>query len=318
MGDSKQRTLGCDLHDDVAAQIFDDLVPAGHLQPRKLWAIKIQRVKGETSDWGACEKALPIMSALIDAGRGRIPHQACLHKQFMQFLTRNHCQWTYRECDDAITNLRTMLQSILELKRSPNQAPPKNHRKLEVLMDKLYLEGSHRNQSRSQSRRGSKRKSRSPCSQSRRGSKRKSRSPRSQSRRGRKRTSRSPCSQSRRDSNRKSRSPRSQGRGGRQRKSRSPRSQSRRGRKRKSRSPRSQSQRGRNRDRSRGDNRECDAICDSGFGAICDDAADDCDNILTDLEQNLFRKDSRTTPMQNPRPLQPKIGAIQNLKNKMH
>ena len=92
-----------------------------------------------TSDWARVDRNYHILSEVVDTGDGRIPRQASLHKQFVDYLHFEGVNWSFRDSDDAATRLRAMLQSLLLLKRSLKPAP-KNHERLQAIMDKLVVD----------------------------------------------------------------------------------------------------------------------------------------------------------------------------------
>ena len=135
----EHRTCGLDLPNEVVARVFYDNIPASQLHPKTLWRAKIQRSKGKTSDWRACEKAYNVLTNLADESKGRVPKQKQLHLQFVEFLSRREITWCYRDSDDAITGLRVMFQTCLEIKRSDHPVAPANHPRLQIIIDKMYV-----------------------------------------------------------------------------------------------------------------------------------------------------------------------------------
>ena len=153
---SKDRTPGVDLPDDVVARILDDTVPASQLAPRVLWICKLQRTKGYTSDWSAVSRAFNTILDLLISGGGYIVKQKRFMLQFQHFLCQRRVVWSFAEADDAVTGLRCMQQSLLEIRRQPDGGrAPRAYGKLQILTDKLHIRGRSPSRSHSRSRRRS-------------------------------------------------------------------------------------------------------------------------------------------------------------------
>ena len=141
------RTLGADLTDHDAKRIFDDFVASAHLKPKELFRCKLQPVKGYTSDWQAVNRYFYIINEIVDALKGRIPNHASLARQFQDFLDRRKVTWSYRDTDDSVSGLRSMMQSLLQMKRDRKPAP-KGYDRFTIILEKLIVE---RNECRSRS-----------------------------------------------------------------------------------------------------------------------------------------------------------------------
>jgi hypothetical protein len=131
------RTLGCTLPDHVAKQLFTDFVAKSSCSPSKLWSIDIK--SGRTSDWNAIAKHAAFLSQIIERGKGRIPKQFQMHKQFVEYLESEDEKWKFKDSDAAIGRLRCMLQTLLHRKGSGAGAP-KRHPQLGIIIDKLIID----------------------------------------------------------------------------------------------------------------------------------------------------------------------------------
>jgi hypothetical protein len=64
--------------------------------------------------------------------------------QFQHFLCQRRVVWSFAEADDAVTGLRCMQQSLLEIRRQPDGGrAPRAYGKLQILIDKLHIRAVH-------------------------------------------------------------------------------------------------------------------------------------------------------------------------------
>ena len=82
------------------------------------------------------KKALPFLSDILDETKGAIPHARTWKNQFHAFLIENKINWSPKDIDTPIDNLRIMLQSLKKFK-NPRNTLPRNHSMLTILVEKL-------------------------------------------------------------------------------------------------------------------------------------------------------------------------------------
>ena len=137
------RTKGTDLETSVALRIFSDNVPLSQCKPKELWKLSKVAKNGQSSEWGIFDRCFSTLNDLADAGVGRVPRQKTLHSQFEEWLGNQipPIVWAFKDSDRAVMHIRTMLQSLQGLKR--NQRPaPRNHAKLQIIVDKMVVDSS--------------------------------------------------------------------------------------------------------------------------------------------------------------------------------
>ena len=141
----KHKTPSTNLADADAAKIFED--HALYLEidkgPSDMWKLARCDCKGLTSDWAAVEKKRAMLSDILEKSAGLIPKQHKLHQQFCTFLEkvmkkRGAAMWSIKQTETVIRRCRSMLQSLLTLKRDKKSAP-KRFPKLQVLMDAIKI-----------------------------------------------------------------------------------------------------------------------------------------------------------------------------------
>ena len=121
---SVDRTPGTNLSKQIIYHIFSEHVPFAALKPKVLFAVKNISKSGHTSDWAACSKALPIISAILDESKGLIPRHRVLHEQFRSWMEDQKIdEWRIRDSESCITGLRAMMQTMLKYKRDSEKAP---------------------------------------------------------------------------------------------------------------------------------------------------------------------------------------------------
>ena len=132
------RTPGVDLEDKTVFNILNSHVPLASCKPGDLFRLPKVAANGLSSSWGVMERHFALLSDIIDQGEGKIVKQRKLHEQLRAWLTHHKMDWAWKHSEQSATWLRCMLQSLLQLKR-PGHTVPKNHSKLQILVDKLFL-----------------------------------------------------------------------------------------------------------------------------------------------------------------------------------
>ena len=137
------RTKGVDLENSVALRIFSDNVPLSQCKPKDLWKLSKIAKNGQSSEWGIFDRCFSTLNDLADAGVGRVPRQKTLHSQFAEWLSNQipPIVWAFKDSDRAVMHIRTMLQSLQGLKRNQRNAP-RNHAKLQIIVDKMVVDSS--------------------------------------------------------------------------------------------------------------------------------------------------------------------------------
>ena len=133
----RPKTIGCDLDDGKAKSLFDNHIPNASCHPKQLWHLNKITTDTRTSDWRACVKALPFLSAVLDVTQGRIPKQYKWRIQFQSWLEDQEQKWRFKDSDEAISRVRCMLQSLLARQ---GDGAPKQHPQLQILLDKMIID----------------------------------------------------------------------------------------------------------------------------------------------------------------------------------
>jgi hypothetical protein len=112
------REKGYDLENKDAINLFRTHIDALRIAPGKLFALNKVTEGFKTSDWAAVKKALPFLSDILDKTLGMIPHARSWKNQFHSFLLENKINWSPKDVDVPIDNLRIMLQSLSKFKKT--------------------------------------------------------------------------------------------------------------------------------------------------------------------------------------------------------
>ena len=123
---TKDRVVGCNLDNYIVRALFNEFVPLACIKEghAALWPLNTPATKHLTSDWAAIKWASNFLSVMLDASGGRVPNQTVLHQQFIQFLANQEVKWSVKHSELCIRRLRSMLQSLLALKRCKTQKQP--------------------------------------------------------------------------------------------------------------------------------------------------------------------------------------------------
>ena len=137
------RTVGCDLETPVVHKILNDTVPLNYCRPKELFRLEHIGKNGVSSEWAVFGKYWNTLNELLDAATGLIPKHKFFLQQFIEWLESQTppIVWAWKDSDRCVMHLRTMLQSLLAMKRNARRAP-RSHGKVQVLIDKVQLGGT--------------------------------------------------------------------------------------------------------------------------------------------------------------------------------
>ena len=119
------------LPDHVVNGILNDHVPLTTVAPKRLFVVRAN-TNGLTSDWNVCVKFSAVLSAVLDATKGKQLTFKPFTCQLGKWLSANSFEWSISDIENSADGLRVMLRSLKALSH-----PPRNYGALQVLLDKI-------------------------------------------------------------------------------------------------------------------------------------------------------------------------------------
>jgi hypothetical protein len=139
LGSKKSRTAGTNVDDVVMDRMLEAHIPIGKCKPGELFKVAKVTKAGTTSCWASIKTNFGLIDEILEATKGRLVNQKKFSVQLSAFLHKHGLKWALNDRERAAYGLRTMMRTLLAMKREGRKAPFQ-YGQINILIDKVVLD----------------------------------------------------------------------------------------------------------------------------------------------------------------------------------